>query len=185
VLVFLALLGLAGLARAELTAPADWRKESFDFPLAFAPSLPYEGREQVRFPPGWARFDAQDGFSYVVLWDLKPALMEAAPLERALAVYFDGLMNIARKIAAMVPQSVVVLHPLAAPEGWTVAYAGAIHTWNAFAKAEPLVLNVEIAQRPCGADRMQVFLAFSKAERAAAAAWEPLRKVRQAASCQS
>jgi len=174
-------------AHAELAAPADWRKESFEFPLPFAPSLPYEGREQVRFPPWWAHFDAEEGFSYVVLWDLKPTLMEAAPLERALAVYFDGLMNnvaIARKIEAMVPQSVVVLHPLAAPEGWTDAYAGEIHTWNAFAKAEPLVLNAEIAYRACGNERMQVFFALSKAPRAASA-WQVRRKVRQATTCRS
>ena len=186
-LAFSAAAAFARLAHAELDAPADWRKESFDFPLPYAPSLPYEGREQVRFPPWWAHFDAENGFSYVVLWDLKPTLMEAAPLERALSVYFDGLMNnvaIARKIDSLVPQSVVVLHPLAVPKGWTDAYAGAIHTWNGFAKAEPLVLNVEITQRACGTDRMQVFFALSKAPRSDSA-WGALRKVRQATSCAS
>lgn len=178
---------LALPAWAGLDAPADWRKESFEFPLPYAPSLPYEGSEEVRFPPGWARFASEDGFSYVVLWDIKPALMEAAVLERALSVYFDGLMNnvaIARKLEVMVPQSAVVLHPLAVPAGWSDAYAGAIHTWNGFAQGEPLVLNVEIAQRPCGPGRMQVFYALAKAPRASPV-WDALRAVRRKTGCAS
>lgn len=184
----LALLAAPALAvRAELAAPDGWRKESFTFPLPYAPSLPYEGTEQVRFSPEWARFSTEEGFSYVVLWDIKPASMEPEALQRALGVYFDGLMNnvaIARKIDAMVPQSVAVLHPLAAPQGWSGAYAGAIHTWNAFSKAEPLVLNVEIAERRCAAGRMQVFFAIAKAPRSAPA-WNELREIRRSARCAS
>jgi hypothetical protein len=175
----------AGALAAGIDAPTDWRKESFSFPLPYAPSLPYEGTEEVRFSPQWARFASEDGFTYAVLWDIKPTLMEAAALERALAVYFDGLMNnvaIARKLDAMVPQTQVALHPLAAPDGWSGAYAGAIHTWNGFSRAEPLVLDVEIAHRECGPGRMQVFYALSKAPRAAPV-WESLRRIRSATRC--
>jgi len=182
-----ALIAFAAPARAELATPADWRKESFQFPLAFAPTLPYEGTEQVRFAPSWTHFDAPDGFSYVVLWNIKPALVEGAALERALEVYFDGLMNNvanARRLDAMVPQTAAVLHPLAVPAGWTAAYAGAIHTWNGFSKAEPLVLNAEITQRKCGTDRIQVFFALSRAPRDAAV-WDSLRALRQASGCGS
>lgn len=184
----LALAAIAALslpARAELAAPAGWRKESFSFPLPYAPSLPYAGTEQVRFSPEWARFSTDGGFSYVVLWDIRPAPMESEALQRALGVYFDGLMNnvaIARKIDAMVPQSVAVLHPLMPPAGWHIAYAGAIHTWNAFAKAEPLVLNIEIAERRCTPERMQVFFAIAKAARSAST-WDELREIRGSASC--
>ncbi|HSN20759.1 MAG TPA: hypothetical protein VLS49_08785, partial [Usitatibacter sp.] len=129
----------------------------------------------------------EEGFSYVVLWDLKSAPMEPEALERALGVYFDGLMNnvaIARKIDELVPQSAALLHPLAPPDGWSSAYAGAIHTWNAFSKAESLVLNVEIAQRRCGADRMQVFFAIAMAQRSSPV-WRPLREIRKTADCGS
>jgi len=172
---------------AELAAPEGWRKESFAFPLPYAPSLPYEGTEQVRFSPEWARFSTEGGFSYVVLWDIKPAPLEPEALQRALGVYFDGLMNnvaIARKIDAMVPQSVAVLHPLAAPRGWSGAYAGAIHTWNAFSKAEPLVLNIEIAERRCAPERVQVLFAIAKVSRASPV-WDRLRAIRASASCAS
>ncbi len=168
-----------------IAAPADWRTETFQFPLAFAPSIPFEGSEHVRFSPQWGKFGADDGFTYVFLWDIKPVPMEAAHLERGLAVYFDGLMeNVARarKLEEFPVMTAVVLHPLAAPTGWKEAYAGAIHTWNAFGKGEDLRLNLEVAHRLCGAERMQVFFAVSKATRGARP-WPELRGVRQATSC--
>ena len=186
-LAFVALAALAVPAAGALDAPAGWREESFQFPLPYAPSLPYQGSEQVRFSPSWSKFSDDAGFSYVVLWDIRPAPLEPEALERALGVYFDGLMNnvaIGRKIEALVPQTAVVLHPLDAPAGWTEAYAGEVHTWNAFARAEDLVLNVEVAKRACGTDRVQVFFAFAKAPRSAAP-WKPLREIRASASCAS
>jgi hypothetical protein len=175
----------ATAVRGQIVAPDGWRKESFTFPLPYAPTLPYEGSEHVRFTPDWKKFGQADGFSYVFMWDIKPALLEDEALERAMSVYFDGLMNnvaIAREIDKLVPQTQVVLHPLGAPDGWRVAYAGAIHTWNGFAKAETLVLNAEITERPCGPDRMQVFFAMSMAERSAPI-WKELRAARQATAC--
>jgi hypothetical protein len=172
-------------ARAQIVAPEGWRKETFAFPLAFAPSIPYEGTEHVRFSPWWSRFETPQGFSYVVLWDIRATPMEGVVLERALEVYFDGLMNSAadaRHLHLMVPQTAVVLHPMAAPAGWNEAYAGAVHTWNAFTRGETLVLNAEIADRPCGDGRMQVFYAFSRAPRTDPV-WESLRGVRQATPC--
>lgn len=184
----LLLLSCAALpAAADVPAPPSWPAQAFDFPLPFAPSVPYEGREQVRFAPSWAKFGSDDGFSYVVLWDLTPTLMEAAPLERALEVYFDGLMNaaaIARHLQAMVAPTAVSLHPLAVPSGWNDAYAGTVRTWNGFGHAEELVLNVEITQRACGTQRLQVFYALSKATRAHPV-WKSLREVRDATNCAS
>ena len=119
------------------------------------------------------------------MWDIKRVPMEAAHLERGLAVYFDGLMeNVARgrKVDELPVYSAVLLHPLAAPPGWKDAYAGAIHTWNAFSKGEDLRLNLEVAHRPCPGERMQIFFAVSKAKRADSA-WDELRKIRSETSC--
>jgi hypothetical protein len=85
-LVLLTLATLATPAAAELDAPAGWRKESFAFPLPYAPSLPYQGTEQVRFSPSWSKFADEAGFSYAVLWDLRPTPLEPEALERALGV---------------------------------------------------------------------------------------------------
>jgi hypothetical protein len=181
VTAFLAALAVA----AAIAAPDDWRSESFKFPLIFAPTIPYEGTEYVRFAPYWAEDNAERGFTYVILWDLKRRTLEPAELERGLNVYFDGLMEQvtrARKIEDTGAVTSTALHPLAAPEGWQEALSGRVYTWNAFVKGEPLVLNLEIAHRPCGADRTQVFFAFSRAERAQPP-WKDLRAIRSATTC--
>jgi hypothetical protein len=183
--IFLCGASCAAAQTSSIPAPDNWRRESFQFPLAFAPSIPYEGAEHVRFAPAWSEFASDQGFTYVFLWDIKRVPIEAAHLERGLAVYFDGLMeNVAhaRKVAELPVSTAVVLHPLAAPAGWKEAYAGTIHTWNAFSRGEDLALAIEIAHRPCAEARMQVFFAVSKAKRTAAP-WDELRRVRSDTPC--
>ena len=171
-----------------IPAPDSWRRESFDFPLAFAPSIALEGKEHVRFAPGWSDFAGERGFSYVFLWDVKeipgPALTVHG-LQFSLGMYFDGLMGAAarsRKIEAGVERSVVNLHPMRDVAGWREAHAGQIHTWNGFGKAEPLVLQIEAVQRSCPNGRAQIFYAVSKSPRNQPI-WNDLRKARDATPC--
>src|SRR5471030_378221 len=83
----------ASAQTGPIPAPADWRAESFIFPLQFAPSIPYQGVEYVRFAPSWARFDSEGGFSYVFLWDVKTQPVTPEDLEDHLEAYFTGLMR--------------------------------------------------------------------------------------------
>ncbi len=184
-LSLLFLLATAIPAPAQLVAPQGWRRESFTFPLQFAPTIPYEGTEEVRFAPYWSEFGSDRGFSYVVLWDIKRRAFEPAEFERALNVYFDGLMEQVtrgRKIADPGTVTSTALHPLAAPEGWQEALGGRLWTWNAFSKGEALTLHLELVHRACGAERTQVLLAFSRAARIAEP-WGELRAIRQATAC--
>lgn len=181
------LCGAAFAAAAQIPAPAQWRSQQFAFPLQFAPSIPYEGVEHVRFSPSWTHFASDDGFTYILLWDLKRPPLEAAELERAMNVYFDGLMELAtktRKIDDPGTVSSVSLHPMTAPAGWGAALGGRLWTWNGFSKGEALELNVEITQRKCSDARSQVFFAFSKAQRTHAA-WDELRRIRAATRCEA
>ncbi|HET7404207.1 MAG TPA: hypothetical protein VFJ62_20575 [Usitatibacter sp.] len=174
-------------AAAELAAPADWRKESFTFPLVFAPSIPYEGTEHVRFSPAWSHFAQPDGFTYALLWDIKRRTLDPAEIERALDVYFDGLMEAAtraKKIEDPGTVSSVSLHPMATPEGWSTASGGRLFTWNGFSRGEALQLNLEITQRDCGADRSHVLILFSKAPRDQPV-WKELRAIRADTSCEA
>ncbi len=186
---FAILLPCTALAeRDPLPVPQGWRHESFEFPLKFAPSIGLEGSEHVRFAPGWGSFASDRGFSYVFLWDVKeiagPALTVHG-LEFALGTYFDGLMETAseaRKLDARAGRTVVNFHPMREVAGWSEAYAGNVFTWNAFAKGEPLTLEIEVTKRSCPGERAQVFYAISKAKRGAAV-WDELRKARQGVSC--
>ena len=189
--VFLALVATWQQALAQafpIPAPDNWRKESFKFPLAFAPSIGFEGSEYVRFAPGWGDFASDRGFSYVFLWDVKQVegyALTVHGLEFAVSHYFDGLMQTvaeARKIEAAQAHTIVNFHPMKDVPEWTVAHAGEIHTWNGFSRSEPLVLNVEVTQRSCPGGRVQVFYAVSKARRNLPI-WQELRKSREATVC--
>src|SRR3954470_10894436 len=186
-LVFcLALLHCAVAFAANLPSPPQWRGESFRFPLVFAPSIPFEGAQSVRFAPGFAAFAGGKAFGHVLLWDIKPELMEGAQLERALAVYLDGLMdNVSRgrKLTELPVPAAVSLHPMSAPAPWSDAYAGSIHTWNAFSRGEELRLEVEATTRHCNPDHLQVFIAMSMAPRRDAA-WNELRALRDGTTCE-
>ena len=171
---------------AGLAAPDDWRAESFAFPLPFAPSLPYEGTEHVRFAPYWSEFSAERGFTYAVLWDIKRRALDAAEIERGLTVYFDALMeNVTRgrRIADPGTVSSTALNPMKAPAGWTQGLSGRLWTWNGFGKGEPLTLQVEVTVRDCGTARSQVLYLFSKAARTASP-WPELRDIREKTRCE-
>ena len=174
------------LAAASLmTAPDDWRKETIPFPLRFAPSVPYEGEEHLRFHPKWDRFDDDAGFSYVVLWDVKAVPVEPPDIEDHLETYFNGLMsNVSRgrKLVGEPPKSVVAAHPMTAPQGWQQAFGVEIRTFNAFSKNEPLLLHGEVTQRGCGKERMQIVFTLSKSRRDKPV-WKGLRDVRSATAC--
>ena len=175
------------LAAASLiTAPDDWRKESFDFPLRFAPTIPYEGQEHVRFHPRWDQFADEAGFSYVVLWDVKAVPIEPPDLEDYLEAYFTGLMsNVARgRKLADSAKAVVAAHPMAQLPGWQQAFGVEIRTTNSFSKGEPLLLYGEVTQRNCGKGRMQVVIALSQARRDRAI-WKGLRDIRSATTCEA
>ena len=171
-------------AAAQIAAPDEWRKETFDFPLRFAPGIPYEGKEYVRFSPQWAHFDDGDGFSYLFMWDLKTKPFNADDLEDYLETYFSGLMmnvGVQRKIADKAIKASAAAHPLTGIEGWTQTYGVEVRTWNAFNNGEPLLLWGEVSQRNCG-ERMQVFFAMSMAKRDQPI-WRTLRAARQATTC--
>lgn len=170
---------------AALPTPEGWRQESFKFPLPFAPAIPYEGTEHVRFAPGWAQFGSDTGFSYVFLWELKAKPVTTEDLEDHLEAYFSGLMKgvaPARNLEAPKTPTAVALHPMTTVAGWTQSYGAQVRTWNAFSKAEPLLLHGEIAQRECPGQGMQILFAFSKAPRDRPI-WQSLRRLREATQC--
>ncbi len=181
----LVLAAFAAAAQGDLLpTPEGWRQESFTFPLQFAPSIPYEGTEHVRFAPSWTRFADETGFSYVFLWDLRSKPVTPEDVEDYLEVYFNGLMHnvgLQRKIGDKEKKSAVAVHPMALLEGWGQGYGVEVRTWNAFSKGEPLLLHGEIGQRYCG-ERMQMFFAFSRARRDRPV-WDGLRALRNATSC--
>jgi len=173
------------LLAALLPTPTGWREEKFEFPLRFAATIPLEGTEHVRFSPNWTKFSTEEGFTYAILWEVKQKALVAEDFEDYLEAYFTGLMHgvaPARKLEIPDTPTAVSLHPMTGIAGWEQSFGAEVRTWNAFSKAEPLLLWGEVTERSCAGGRTQVFFAFSKATRDRPA-WNALREIRASTTC--
>ena len=78
----------------NLTIPQGWNVERFGIPIDFAPSIPYNGVEDLRFAPGWSDPKSNDYWTYAFLWylDGRP---ESNPqiIEENLTAYYNGLVG--------------------------------------------------------------------------------------------
>ena len=94
-LVFVSI-GVATLSPANepprLSVPTQWRIEDTPYPPPWAQQLPWKGRLQLRFPPGF--FKKQDPYfwSYPIFYWLRGDVLGArSELQRALRAYDAGL----------------------------------------------------------------------------------------------
>ena len=72
--------------------PDDWRKETFTFPLEFAPTIELVGLEEVHFAPGMFDPSAPDYFNYIFLWHVKGKHdFSPSKYEEFLKKYYKGL----------------------------------------------------------------------------------------------
>jgi hypothetical protein len=82
-----------------LLKPKGWEVERFPIPIDFAPSISYQGSEDVRFAPGWGDEKSEEYWSYTFLWWLQGAhKIDSRRLKSHLQDYYQGLVqrNISR-----------------------------------------------------------------------------------------
>ncbi len=58
-----------------LKTPTDWRYEKIDLPLDFAPSINYNGFEELRFAPGMFDREAEKYFTYVFVISIEEVVI--------------------------------------------------------------------------------------------------------------
>lgn len=132
-----------------LVAPDNWRKETIEFPLSFAPTLTYKGTEYVRFAPGWGKKDAEDYFTYAFLWYLDEVpTLSSKILESELETYFNGLMRVVagskETTTSSIPTSKAFFEKLD-----ETSYAGKVITYDAFTTKKEVSLNVIVNYSAC------------------------------------
>ena len=68
-LIFLMLACFASLSHAQAISIQStletWKYEKLELPLNFAPNLPYQGFEELKFAPGMFKPNTNDYFSYI------------------------------------------------------------------------------------------------------------------------
>ncbi len=167
-------------------APAGWKTETIPFPLGFAPDIPYQGLEELRFPPGFLDPASERFWSYAFVWWLEgtPDTSEAA-LEHALVRYFTGLAQAVGKdkytvdpaqFTADLQQAPV--DPLALTQ--RIKLTGQARVFDAFKTGKYLTLQLELQVGVCG--NRVVWVAASPQSRPAPI-WTELDSVLQAFEC--
>lgn len=75
-------------------AMENWGIERFPFPISFAPQIPYQGVEDIRFTAGWGDIKSQNYWTYAFIWclDSNPKINISA-IEKNLNAYYNGLVQ--------------------------------------------------------------------------------------------
>lgn len=177
ILLFFTSCNLSKTPKNPLLAPDNWRSEIIDFPLEFAPSLSYSGTEYIQFAPGWGKKDAEDYFSYVLLWKInQDPLLSSKKLEAEMETYFDGLMEAVSKSDSSAVK--VILKPKAFFEKVNDSvYAGKIITYDAFTTKKEVRLNTIVNTSYCNAQQKHLVLFKVSPQTHEHSIWKRMEKV--------
>lgn len=99
---------LASLASAQELKPkflfetgeTQWKGERLQLPPGFAPDMKWKGEEDIRFAPGMFQADADDFFTYVLVFLLEKGEDDSAEaVKREILTYYRGLAKTVGKDA--------------------------------------------------------------------------------------
>lgn len=132
-----------------LIASDEWRKELIPFPLGFAPTLTYEGVEDIRFSKGWADNTSEEFWSYKFMWylDKNPSLNEEK-LQKDIGLYFDGIMAAVGKGKNIPSDSIVETNALFINSGEGL-FRGKVRVFDSFFLRDQIVLNFQVKSFYC------------------------------------
>lgn len=127
-----------------LKADSTWGQEIFIFPIHFAPEIQYEGVEDIRFAPGWAKKDNVDFWTYVFAWRLNiDSIPSEKELKNNLTHYFDGLMKVVNKDKdKILPKTTLEFFRKKNVNQHRLT--GTINLYDAFTTKKPITLYVQI-----------------------------------------
>ncbi len=126
--------------------PAGWKHETIPFPLDFAPTLAYQGSEELRFMPGFFDANAPGYWSYAFAWDVAAGSAPKAPevLAAQLQTYFDGLATAVADGKFAIEPSHLELKSSPASE-----WSGAGTVFDAFQAHQRVTLSLTARIRTC------------------------------------
>lgn len=154
--------GKAWIAPYDLDVPKGWDVERFLIPITFAPAIPYNGVEDIRFTPGWGKKETGEYWSYAFLWylDNKPAF-NSKIIEKNLVAYYTGLFTIntdKSKIdtARLMPVTASI-KKRSTDKGDLKTFQGSVNMMDYMTK-QPLRINLVIHIKSCeGQKKIFVF----------------------------
>ncbi len=126
-------------------ADSSWARETFQFPIGFAPQINYSGFEEALFPPGWGKVESPEFWTYAFAWKVDhQESFSQQKLEDDLKLYFDGLMATREtQKSDSTFRTQVQLKPISSIENEDV-YIGQIKLFDGFRTKKVLILNTKI-----------------------------------------
>jgi hypothetical protein len=154
-----------------IQSPNGWLKESFEFPLSFAPSIPFSGFEELRFAKEWNDSTSQEFWSYMFVWylDVDPE-MTLEKLETVVKAYYDGLMAV----------------EYTKPEFTKLkdgSFAGRVQTFDQFFTKKDFILNVKMKPTNCDKARKYACLFYISPFAFDTVIWSQLEDIKLKADC--
>lgn len=136
-----------------LESPDSWKKEVIRFPLGFAPSLSYQGVEDLRFSEGWSKKDSPLFWTYAFVWYLdEDPQLSPQKLEEDFVTYFNGLMDAVSEgqepNIEVIPQYLALFMEGNGSEG-SPDFTGKVITYDAFFTRELITLNFTVRESFC------------------------------------
>ncbi len=177
ILLFFLSCNLQKNSKNPLLAPDNWRSEIIEFPLEFAPSLSYSGTEYIQFAPGWGKKNAEDYFSYVLLWKInQDPKLSSKKLEVEMETYFDGLMEAVSKSDSNAVKNIPKPKAFFEKVNDSV-YAGKILTQDAFITKKEVSLNTIVNTSYCNEQKQYLVLFKVSPQKPEHPIWKKMEKV--------
>jgi len=167
-----------------LLTPKNWRSEIINFPLEFAPSLKYSGKEYVRFAPDWDVKDAENYFSYVFLWEIdQDPKLTSKKLEDEMELYFDGLIHMINKTNPEFPENISKSKAFF-EELNDGSYLGKVLTYDVFTTKEEVHLNIMVNTTFCAPENKHLVLFNISPQAPKHPIWKKMKKITIDIKCQ-
>jgi hypothetical protein len=167
-----------------------WFTDRFDFPLPFAPSLPYGGFEDLHQLDGFGDAGSKEFWSYDFLFwlDGQPAITRAS-LERDLHDYYAGLCDYFGPPQVICEAAAFQSRVVALGQG---SFAGRraelfladVSAIDPFFTGQPITLHMLLASFACPRDRHQAVLVAASPQPIGLAPWPGLIEEAEQLRCQ-
>ena len=169
-------------------APADWTKEMIIFPPDFAPSITFDGFEELRFAPGWGDSTSYQKWAYAIVWWINDSVaFNETSLKDTLEAYYSGLTW--RRILAdkqdtsLFKPASVLIQRTATLKGDLETYYATAFIYDAQVTRQSGELYFKIHIKDCG-DRTKTIVLIEVAENSfSAPVWKELGKVNEDFRC--
>jgi hypothetical protein len=166
-----------------LREPANWEFERFELPPSFAPTIPYKGVEELRFPPGFYKKDTATYFTYVFVAQLDDVTsISREDIGNYLLKYYKGLCGVVARDRKLVIDTTQITAAIKEKKGEPASekiYDAAVNLFGVFTDGAALKLNLELRVMINAVARKTYLIILASPREKNDAVWKKLSEIQQ------